>query len=458
MTLSTLERPDPNTSPPLASASKKPPLVIGIAGLGTVGSGLLSLLAAHGARLAETTGREIRIGGISARSRDKDRGVDISNIPWFDDPVELARAEGIDVFVELIGGDEGVPRAAVEAALSAGKHVVTANKALLARHGAQLAKLAEANGVELNFEAAVAGGIPVIKTLREALAANEIDRVYGILNGTCNYILTKMQEEKRPFRSVLGEAQAKGYAEADPTFDIGGFDAAHKLTLLTSLAFGTTPALEAIHVEGIEGITAADIQAADEFGYRIKLLGVAQRTGGGIEARVTPALVDKDSAIAQVAGVTNCVAIEGDYAGNLMLIGPGAGARATASAVASDILDIAHGGILPPFLTPAAQLKPHVKAKMSRHEGAYYVRLSVVDKPGALASITKRMAERDVSFESIVQNKPRPSTTMTGEAPPAQVIMITYPAPEASIRAALAAIEEDGNVAERPQMIRIEKL
>jgi len=437
----------------------KQPLIIGIAGLGTVGAGLLSLLDAHGSRLAQTIGREIRIGGVSARSRDKARGSNLEHVPWFDDAVELARAPDIDVFVELIGGDEGVPKAAIEAALRAKKHVVTANKALLAKHGAALAALAESNGVELNFEAAVAGGIPVIKTLREALAANEIQRVYGILNGTCNYILTKMQEDSRPFISVLAEAQAKGYAESDPTFDIGGFDAAHKLTLLTSLAFGTLPALSAVHVEGIQNITAADIEQASEFGYRIKLLGVATRTASGIEARVTPVLVEKDSAIAQVGGVTNCVAIDGDFAGSLMLIGPGAGARATASAVASDILDIAHGGILPPFLTPVAQLRPHIKATIGQHVGAYYIRLSVVDKPGALATIAKRMGDQAVSLESIVQKKPRPtgSTTVMG-TPPATVIMITHPTNEAAIRTALAAIEEDGNVSERPQMIRIEKL
>jgi homoserine dehydrogenase len=456
-----LDGPAPEPHPVAATA--KPPLRIGIAGLGTVGAGLLSLLETHGARLAETTGRQIVIGGVSARTRAKARGVDISAVPWFDDPVALATSDGIDVLVELIGGEEGPPRAAVEAALQARKHVVTANKALLARHGAELAALAERQGVELNFEAAVAGGIPVIKTLREALAANEVTRVYGILNGTCNYILTKMQEDKRPFEAVLAEAQARGYAEADPTFDVGGFDAAHKLTLLTSLAFGTLPALDAIHVEGIGGITAGDIEAADEFGYRIKLLGVAVRTPAGIEARVTPVLLDKDTAIAEVGGVTNCVAIEGDYAGNLMLIGPGAGARATASAVASDILDIAHGGILPPFLTPAAQLKPHVRATMSHHEGACYVRLSVVDRPGALASITRRMADREVSLESIVQNKPRqggatPGAAAADESHRAQVIMITYPAPESAVRAALAAIEADGNVTEPPQMIRIERL
>jgi len=362
------------------------------------------------------------------------------------------------VFVELIGGDSGAAKAAVEAALAAKKHVVTANKALLARHGAALAELAEANGVELNFEAAVAGGIPVIKTLREALAANEISRVYGILNGTCNYILTTMQNEGRPFASVLGEAQAKGYAEADPTFDIGGFDAAHKLTLLASLAFGTRPALDAIHVEGIESITSADIEAAGELGYAIKLLGVAERTASGIEARVTPVLIAKGSAIAQVNGVTNCVAIDGDYAGNLMLIGPGAGARATASAVASDILDIAHGGVLPPFLTPVKHLKPHKKATIGLHQGAYYLRLSVVDKPGALATIAKRMGDEEVSLASIVQRQPRVSGQIASDAPAAPVILITHPTNEQAIRRALAAIEADGKVSARPQMIRIEKL
>jgi homoserine dehydrogenase len=441
----------------LAHPLIKVPLTIGIAGLGTVGVGLLSLLKLHGERLGQMTGRPIQIVGVSARERTKDRGIDLSQYAWFDDPVVLANAPGIDVFIELMGGDEGVPRQAVEAALKAGKQVVTANKALLAKHGTALATLAEANGVELNFEAAVAGGIPVIKTLREALAANEVQRVYGILNGTCNYILTKMQEEGRPFASVLGEAQAKGYAEADPTFDIGGFDAAHKLTLLVSLAFGTKPALDAVHVEGIESITAADIEAADELGFRIKLLGVAQRTADGIEARVTPAMVAKETAIAQVAGVTNCVAIEGDFAGKLMLIGPGAGARATASAVASDILDIALGGVLPPFLTPVAQMEDHRKATMAGHRGAYYIRLSVLDKPGALATIAKRMGDQSVSLESIVQK--RPKATVLGQAsPPAQVIIVTHPTQESAIRAALSAIAEDGNVSERPQMIRIEKL
>lgn len=435
----------------------KAPLIIGIAGLGTVGSGLLSLLEAHGARLSQTMGREIRVHGVSARSREKARGADIERFTWYDDPVKLATAPEISCFVELIGGAEGVARTAVEAALKAKKHVVTANKALLAKHGAELASIAEANGVELNFEAAVAGGIPVIKTLREGLAANEVSRVYGILNGTCNFILTTMQEAGRPFLSVLGEAQAKGYAEADPTFDIGGFDAAHKLTLLVSLAFGTLPALESIHVEGIESITSADIEAAAELGFRIKLLGVAERTPSGIEARVTPVLIDKGSTIAQVGGVTNCVGIEGDYVGNLMLIGPGAGAKATASAVASDILDIAHGGVLPPFLTPVKHMKPHTKATIAHHQGAYYIRLAVVDRPGTLATIAKRLGDESVSLASLVQRQPPPVRAIARGAAAAQVILITHPTNEAAIRKALAAIEADGNVSARPQMIRIEK-
>ena len=440
----------------------KEPLTLGIAGLGTVGAGLLHLLEANGRQLAEMLGREIRVAGVSARSRQKSRGISIDGIKWFDDPVRLAADPSIAVFVELIGGDEGVPKAAVEAALNARKHVVTANKALLAKHGVDLARLAEKHGVALNFEAAVAGGIPVIKTLREALAANSIKRVYGILNGTCNYILTQMQEENRAFGDVLKEAQAKGYAEADPTFDIGGFDTAHKLSILTSLAFGTRIAFDQIHIEGIQSISAADIESADELGYRLKLLGVAMETESGIEARVHPAMVPKNAAIASVSGVTNCVAIDGDFCGSLLLVGPGAGDRATASAVASDIADIARGLVLPPFLMPVAKLKPYKRAKLGQHQGAYYVRLSVVDKPGALATIAKRMGDRDVSLESIVQRRPRAAVPGVSPRPDAggavQLILITHETTEEAIRKALEAIEVDGKVSERPQMIRIEKL
>jgi len=438
------------------------PLKLGVAGLGTVGAGLVQLFEEHGARLALALGREIKLAGVSARSRQKPRGIKLEGIAWFDAAEQLASDPGIDVFVELIGGEEGVARAAVEAALKAGKHVVTANKALLAKHGTELARLAEAHGVALNFEAAVAGGIPVIKTLREALAGNQVRRVYGILNGTCNYILTQMQEEHRAFAEVLKEAQDKGYAEADPTFDIGGFDTAHKLALLTSLAFGTMVALDHIHVEGIQGISQADIEAADDLGYRIKLLGVALLTDSGIEQRVHPAMVPKHSAIAEVSGVTNCIAIDGDFVGNVLLAGPGAGAKATASAVAGDILDIARGAFAAPFGVPAARLKPYRRARLGQHQGAYYVRLSVFDRPGAMASIAGRMGERGVSLESIVQRRPRWALPGIDAKPkagaPTAVILITHETTEEAIRAALSAIHADGNVSEPPQMIRIEPL
>jgi len=438
------------------------PLKLGVAGLGTVGAGLVQLFEEHGARLALALGREITIAGVSARSRDKQRGIKLENIPWFDAAERLATDPAIDVFVELIGGEEGAARTAVEAALKAGKHVVTANKALLAKHGTELARLAEAHAVALNFEAAVAGGIPVIKTLREALAGNQIRRVYGILNGTCNYILTQMQEEHRAFAEVLKEAQDKGYAEADPTFDIGGFDTAHKLALLTSLAFGTKVALDQIHVEGIKGISQADIEAADDLGYRVKLLGVALLTDSGIEQRVHPAMVPKHSAIAEVSGVTNCIAIDGDFVGNVLLAGPGAGAKATASAVAGDILDIARGAFAAPFGRPAARLKPYRRAKLGQHQGAYYVRLSVFDRPGAMASIAGRMGERGVSLESIVQRRPRWALPGIDAKPkpgaPTAVVLITHETTEEAIRAALSAIHGDGNVSEPPQMIRIEPL
>ena len=379
------------------------PLKLGIAGLGTVGTGLLQLLEAHGAKLADQLHRPVEVVAVSARSRDKDRGVSLEGVRWIDDPVALAADPGIDCFVELIGGEDGVARRAVEIALTSRKHVVTANKALLAHHGFELAQLAEKHGVALNFEAAVAGGIPAIKTVREALVGNQVRRVSGILNGTCNYILSKMQEERRAFADVLKEAQAAGYAEADPTFDIGGFDAAHKLALLTSLVFGTRVAFDQIHIEGIQSITAADIDAADELGYRIKLLGVAVLTDSGIESRVTPVMLPVESAIANVSGVTNAVSLDADFAGRLLLVGPGAGARATASAVASDIVDIAAGFVLPPFGVPSSRLKPHERAKLGLHQGGYYIRFSAYDKPGVMAAITKRMAEQEVSLDSIVQ-------------------------------------------------------
>jgi homoserine dehydrogenase len=437
------------------------PLRIGIAGLGTVGSGLLQLLNEHSGAIAEKGGRAIVVNGVCAKSRDEP-GAKLTKAPWFDDPKALAVSATIDVFVELMGGDKGPALESVKAALGAGKHVVTANKALLARHGGELAALAEKNGVTLSFEAAVAGGIPIVKTLRESLLGNSITRVYGILNGTSNYILTRMQREGLPFAEVLAEAQALGYAEADPTFDVDGQDAGHKLALLAALAFGVKPNFDAVHLEGIRGITPADFSAADELGYRIKLLAVAARTASGIETRVSPTMIPRSSALAGVDGVLNCVAVEADFVGQILLAGPGAGSRPTASSVASDIIDIAHGHEGPPFILPTAKLENQSRAGMQTHEGGFYIRLSVYDRPGAIAAIATRMAEQRISIESIVQKREAPDLPGFGrpgaEGEPTPVVMITHRTREDLLRSALDAIVTDGHVAAAPQMIRIEAL
>lgn len=434
------------------------PLRLGIAGLGTVGGGVVELLGARGADIARLSGRPVEIVAVSARDAQRDRGFDISGFAWFDDPVAMARDADIDVFVELIGGEEGSARDAVAAALDRGLDVVTANKALLAVHGAEFARKAEASGAMLSFEAAIAGGIPVVKAIRESLAGNAVNRVYGILNGTCNYILSKMEEEGREFADVLAEAQQLGYAEADPSFDIGGYDAAHKLALLTSLAFGTEVNFEAVYVEGIEGVTSADITAAADLGYRIRLLGVAQSTESGIEARVHPTLVPRGSAIAEITGVFNAVIVEGDFVGEVMLVGRGAGAGPTASSVAADIIDIARGTRVPPFGREASSLKPYVRARMRAHEGGYFTRMMVYDRPGTMAAIARRMADQNISIESIVQRTRDASTKAAPAhaAPPAPVTLITHETTEAAMRAALEAIAADGHTAGPPQMIRIE--
>ncbi|MCB1418083.1 MAG: homoserine dehydrogenase [Notoacmeibacter sp.] len=433
-------------------------LRVGIAGLGTVGASVVRILDEHAAILTRQCGRTVTVTAVSARTKNKDRGVNLSGVEWFDDPVALAKSSGIDVFVELIGGDEGPAHEAVKAALSAGHHVVTANKALLARHGVALAKVAEDKGVLLNFEAAVAGGIPVIKTMREALAGNTVSRVFGIMNGTCNYILTRMEQEEISFEEVLADAQRLGYAEADPTFDIEGNDTAHKLAILTSIAFGTKIAADDIYLEGISNISLADIRAASDLGYRIKLLGVAQKTDSGIEQRVHPTMVPKSSVIAQVHGVTNAVAIETDLLGELLLSGPGAGGNATASAVIGDIADIAksrpgfqHG---PALGWPAKDLKPYKRAQMRAHEGGYFIRLTVHDRTGVFAAIAKRMADNDISLESIVQHAIEGET---GAGAPKTVILVTHETTEAAVRKAVDGITKDGHLTDRAQVIRIER-
>jgi homoserine dehydrogenase len=429
------------------------PLRVGVAGLGVVGSALVRLMNRLGPDLAARTGRDISIVAVSARSM-RDRGLGLGEVAFFADPRELAAHGEIDVFVELIGGADGVAHEAVVAALARGLPVVTANKAMLAAHGLDLARLAESRGASLAFEAAVGGGVPVIKTLREGLAGNSVRRVCGILNGTCNYILSRMENDGLPFEVCLADAQRLGYAEADPTFDVGGFDTAHKLAILASLAFGTRIDASAVSVEGISSITLADLAAADELGFRIKLLGVAERTDHGVEQRVHPTMVAKSEPLAQTMGVLNAVTIDGDAVGALTLVGPGAGGDATASAVAADIADFARGLALPTFGRPVETLLEAERASMQRHEGGYYIRLSVVERPGAMAAIATRMGERKISLEAIMQKR------VPKDAPPSPyvpVVLITHATTEASIREALDLTVEDGVVRPTPQVIRIER-
>lgn len=429
------------------------PLRVGLAGLGTVGSAVAGMLLGTREKLAARAGRPIDLVAVASKDPPRDQSLDLSALKRSEDPVALAKGEGIDVFVELMGGSGDPAKASVEAALGIGRSVVTANKALIAKYGTSLIKLAEQKNAAFNFEAAVGGGIPVIKTLREGLGGAEISRVYGILNGTCNYILTQMQKEGRSFEDCLKEAQKLGYAEADPTFDIGGFDTAHKIAILASLAFGAEVDADAVYVEGIQSITLADLEAADDLGYRVKLLGVAVKTDTGVEQRVHPTMVPKGSVIGEIDGVTNAVAINSD-ALDLTLVGPGAGGAATASAVVADLVDLASGRRVMPFGRGASQLKKAVRAPMQDHEGGYYIRLAAVDKPGTAAAIAGRMAEQGISLESIVQH--RRDKKQSSDAP-APVILITYATNEDAMRHALAAIKKDGVLAAEPQVIRIEK-
>lgn len=432
------------------------PLKLGVAGLGTVGAGLLQIVEKHAGLLSARSGREIVVTAVNARDRSKDRGVDLSGYTWEDSPASLAASSEIDVFVELMGGEDDPALSAVQTALKAGKHVVTANKALLAMHGTGLARLAEDNGVALNFEAAVAGGIPIVKSIRESATANQVSRVFGIMNGTCNFILTKMRNEERDFGDVLKEAQQLGYAEADPSFDIGGFDAAHKLAILTSLAFGCEIDFSAIYVEGIEKIVLQDIKAANDLGYKIKLLGVAVETEDGIEQRVHPTLVPMGSNIAEVDGVFNAVGLEGDFVGNLMLEGAGAGAGPTASAVMADIVDIARGNVVPPLGLPAANLKPYKKAQMRAHEGGYFIALELFDRPGEVAAVAQCMADFGISLESIMQHTSYADSS-AADRKTAPFIIITHDTLEKDVREALEKIEKGGHLASTPRMIRIER-
>jgi len=433
------------------------PLKVGLAGLGTVGTAVIELLERERGKLLARCGRSIEVVAVTARSRGKKRAVDLKKVRWAADPLALAADPGIDVLVEVIGGAGDPAKSAVETALGAGKPVVTANKALLAAHGHKLSTLAERRRVALNFEASVAGGIPIVKTLREGLNGNSFSRIYGILNGTCNYILSRMEEERISFEDCLREAQRLGYAEADPSFDVEGHDTAQKLSILASLAFGSKVDQAAVYVEGIASITLADLDAAAELGYRVKLLGVAVRTDAGIEQRVHPTMVRKDSAIAQVMGVTNAVTVDASGLSPITLVGPGAGGMATASAVVSDLADIARGVRTPPFGRPAAQMTAVRKAPMQRHEGGYYIRLMARDRPGSAATIARRLAQRQISLESIVQRHESRAQDAGKSGDPVPVILITYATTEDAVHKALAAVRRDRVISGRPQVIRIEK-
>ncbi len=427
------------------------PIRIAIAGLGTVGAGVLQVVGKNGALIARRGGRPLEIVAVSARDRAKARGVDLSGIAWFDDAAKMAADADCDVVVELIGGAEGIARRVCETALSKGRHVVTANKALLAHHGTALAAQAEAKGLTIAYEAAVAGGIPIIKSIREGLAANRIHRVYGILNGTCNYILTQMRKSGRAFDDVLADAQKLGYAEADPSFDVDGVDAAHKLAILAGVAFGTRIDIGSVHIEGIRRIGAVDIQFARELGYRIKLLGIAELGEAGLMQRVHPCMVPLETPIAHVEDVYNAVVAEGDFVGRVVAEGRGAGAGPTASAVVADLVDIAHGRRPMTFQLPAGELATPTRLGISERRGGYYIRLDVIDRPGVIADVTAALRDEAVSLASMLQR---------GRAPDERVpvVLVTHETHEAAMSRALERIAKLGAVLEAPVVVRIESL
>lgn len=430
------------------------PLRIALAGLGTVGAGLVRLLEANGPLIERRAGRAVRIVAVSARDRLKDRGVDLSPYAWEDDMTALAARDDVDVVVEMVGGADGPALTTARKALEGGKALVTANKAMIAHHGLELAALAErahdGRGVALKFEAAVAGGIPVIKGLREGAAANRIARIYGILNGTCNYILSTMEATGRDFGEVLAEAQALGYAEADPTFDVEGVDAAHKLAILAAIAFGARIDFAAVDVSGIARVRAADIAQAAALGYRIRLLGIADcADGGALFQRVQPCLVPRHHPLAAVEGATNAVVAEGDFAGRLLFQGAGAGDGPTASAVAADLIDIARGDIGAPFSVPVAALEARSPADAGHRTNRTYLRFTVADRPGVLAEIATAMRDAGVSIESLIQQG-RPE-----EGGEVLVAMVTHEGPEANVAEALRLLEGSRSLAEPPLVMHL---
>ncbi|KQT32197.1 homoserine dehydrogenase [Sphingomonas sp. Leaf412] len=427
-------------------------LRVALAGLGTVGAGVIRVLDTNRDLIERRAGRPIHVVAVSARDRSKDRGIDVSRFAWVDDTTRLAEAEA-DVVVELVGGADGPALALARATLAARKGFVTANKAMLAHHGLELAGAAEAAGVPLKFEAAVAGGIPVIKGLREGAAANAIERVYGILNGTCNFILSKMEAPReqgggRDFADVLAEAQALGFAEADPSFDIDGVDAAHKLAILASLSFGTRPAFDAVGIGGIRHVLAADIAEAAALGYRVRLLGVAEAAGDRLFQRVHAHLVPQDHPLAHVTGATNAVVAEGNFVGRLLFQGPGAGAGPTASAVVADLIDIARGEAGPPFAMPATALADAAPADSGERRGRAYLRFAVADRVGVLAEIAAAMRDAGVSIESLIQRGANGDGSVL-------VAIVTHEGPERCVAQALERLRGSQSLTGEPLWMHI---
>ena len=421
-------------------------LRLGIAGLGTVGAGVIKIVQKNAALLSARSGVSVEVTAICAQSRTKNRGVDLSDYAWEDDPVALAKRDDVDVYVELMGGEDGPAKASVEAAIKAGKHVVTANKALLAHHGHALATAAEAANVSLRFEAAVAGGIPVIKALTEGLAGNKITRIMGVMNGTCNYILTRMEHSGLPYDQIFEEANKLGFLEADPNLDVGGIDAAHKLVLLSSIAYGTQVDFGAAQLQGIGEISIDDIAAAKDMGYRIKLLGLSQMTNHGLEQTMQPCLVPYNSPLGQLEGGTNMVVIEGDNVGQIVLRGAGAGEGPTASAVMGDVMDIARGINIPTFGIPAAQLTS-APAAQSTTPSAYYIRTSLRDAPGVLANIARALGDAGVSIDRLRQQN--------HEGDSAPILIVTHPTEPANVDKALKAIAANKDTTSDPIALKI---
>jgi homoserine dehydrogenase len=430
------------------------PLRIALAGLGTVGAGVIRLIEANASLIARRAGRPVRIVAVSARERGKDRGVDMSAYAWEDDMTAMAARDDVDLVVELVGGSDGPALTLARNALRHGKGLVSANKAMIAHHGMELAALAEQHGAPLRFEAAVAGGIPVIKGLREGVAANRIARIYGILNGTCNYILSTMEDTGRSFGEVLAEAQAMGYAEADPTFDIEGTDAAHKLSILSAIAFGSRIDFASVEASGISRILAADIAQADALGYVIRLIGMAEAEDGQLFQRVQPHLVPFDNLLAHVDGATNAVVVEGNFSGRLLFQGAGAGDGPTASAVVADIIDIARGmdtGFEADraFSIPVAGLEAMVPADTGLRLSRAYIRFTVADRPGVLAEITAAMRDAGVSIESLIQQGRH------DEGGEVLVAMVTHEGPEAAVSEALRLLDGSASLTAPPLVMHI---